>query len=779
MTTLFRILGYLSIPVLLVSVGFTIRSIRREQRVAITRRSLILPMLMAAAVLLVYAVFLDVSTTALTTWLPLTVGIVAGWVWCHTATRLTVDGGRVLGAKTVWVLVPWVLSMLFTQVLALTQSTLTVPVGFSVMFAVGGLAFGEHAGLLRRRAVLLGGGGPGPPAASAAAVAVLVGLIVLAAPGLAEAKTYDFEKIANGEESYVTAETSGSGRGYYGDSLSTFIRNDTGRTITVVVATGLRLVPEDPAAQTMLTVGQTFEVPPGGAARLIKAFCGEMHDRAPGAGDTFHVRGRVGESMMRGLLEIKRKDMGDSSDAQDFVWSLSDGHSIEGNQAAQDLRDGSRRTPLRRDAEESAAVAALIAGGAATGISGTGRRRLLLGPHALKRLTLHGAGTRTIEVIDPETGERQNQVFVLPPAGPPSDAEAMAFTTKSVTDPATGGRILVIDDEHEVQLLLKPLVPPRVPDAPAGTEPAEPVEPAGPAEPAEPAKAVRKVDDDEVKRIVEWGVKNNRTPDDIQRDLDVRNESLGGSGAVPMPEPLKRVTLLQGEVTLTNAEYLELRKRAGHLADNLSNVEVIRSTLEALAKKSHFWSTVDRATVVRWIAGTKQIYDQGLRMNHPEQWLARKGGHQNVEEMLTREYGKPTWMSYDTRHHASLTDAVEAWRQERGGGWDRLQTDRSRVIEQARKNLRTMMPETSPTPETPTLPERVFVGPRVEAPRLFPKSSPAVNKMSWLNRPVHELKDVMKAQQRGTEYLRGIRHRMDEFLEYEANLARRIRRPGD
>jgi len=796
MAVVFMILGYLSIPVLIVSVGFTIRSIRREQQVTITRRSLLIPMVIVGVIVLTYVILLDVNATAAATWLPLAGGAAAGWWWCHATTRLTIDEGRVLGAKTIWVLVPWVISMGLTQVLALTESELTVSLGFPVMFAVAGLTVGEHAGLFRLRSLLLAGRTP-PPTAATAAVALLIGFILVGLPGIAAAETYDFEKIANGGDPSVRVEQiTGSGQGYYGDSISVFIRNDTGHTVTVDVRTGLRLVPGDSGVQEMVTVGQTLEVPPGGSTHLIKAFCGEMHDRAPGAADTFDVRGEVGEPLKRALKQIRRDGMGDSRDAQDFVWHLSDGKDISGNQVAQDLLDASKRTPLRGDAEKSGAVIAVISGIAAVGLNGTDKRRLLLGPHALKQLTLCGARTRIIGVVDSEPGEVEDKVFVLPPDAPPFDSEAMSFTTKTITDPATGESLLVIDDEQEVQLLQKPLVPPRV-SIPSGDVSAATDGDGDAEEPAPPPKESKQIGDDETKRIVEWGVENNRPPDEIQRDLDARNETLGGSGTVPLPQDLKRITLPQGEITLTAAEYAEYLRRATHLEHVLSNAKLYRDLMGDWAKKARFWSGADRLVVLRWIGATKQVYDMGLRMNQPESYLARKGGFGDVEDMLEQQYGKPTWTSYDTRHHASLDHAIEAWKQEQDGGWSRLQEDRSRIITEARENLRTMVPETAPTGEAPTLPERVFVGPTVDAPKQLwpsewgpstdpytgnvtqPRAGPPVSKLSWLNRPVRELQDVMKMQQQGIEYMRGARLEMQGFLKYEADLAQRIKPLGD
>jgi len=771
MATVLQIVGYLSIPVLLVSVGLTIRSIRRERAVTLTVRSAAIPILFVATSLVGYIAFIGVATSALTTWLPLLGGIVAGLWWNRATTRLTVREGRVVGVKTAWVLLPWALSITLTQSLALAESSLTVPVGFTLLFTFSGLVIGEQMGLLQRRAELLG---RTPPVAPAAAV-LLIAFLVIGLPGVAAAADYSFEKVANGEEPYVTVELSGSGQGYYGDSISAFFTNNTGRTITVEVGSGLQLVPRDSSVQTMLTVGQTIEVPPGGHSRLIKAFCGEMHDRAPGAGDTFDVRGEVDDpALVRALEEMRRRDLGDSREGQDLVWHFRDGYDISGNPAAQELLDATGRAPTRENAGKSGAAVAVIGGGLAGGLAGTDKRRLLTGPHALKQLTLRGATVRTIPTVDTETGITTDKVFVVPPDEIPPDAEAISFTTRDIVDPTTGESVTVIDDRQEVQVLMRPLLPPQASEPTVVEAP-----PPAPEEAPVATGPVKKIEDDEVERIVDWGVKNNRSPEDIQRDVDERNESLGGNGPVVIPEPPQRITLPQGEVTLSPAEHAEYLQRAKRMADLLDNARIYREAMEKLAGRARFWSAVDKAVVVRWIAGTKQIYDQGLIMNDPGPSLARKGGFDSVEDMLVTGYGKPTWTSFDTRRHGSLTEAIEAWKQEQGGGWSQYQADRARAMQEARDKLQTMLAPTRKTGETPTLPERVFVGPNVEVPtELLPTKSPAVNKMSWYNRPAHELSRILKAQQQGQQYLRGVRTELQQFLEYEADLARRIPTPG-
>jgi len=774
--TLLRVVGYLSIPVLLISVGMTVRSIRREQAVTVTVRSAMLPMIIVSVMLWIYLVLLGVTSSAAATWLPFAAGIAFGLWWTTRTTRLTVSDGRVLGAKTAWVLLPWAISMSLTQGLALTESSLTVPVGFTVLFAVSGLVIGENVAVLQRRARLLGGN----PAAPAVA-ALLLAFVVIGMPGVAHAADLSFQKIANGGEPSVTVEVSGSGQGYYGDSISTFFRNDTGRTITIEVETGLQLVPRDATAQTMITVGQTIEIPPGGSTVLLQAFCGEMHDRAPGAGDTFDVRDRIDDTeLLRVLEEMRRTGLGGTYDSQQLVWHFSDDNDVSSNSAAQEILRASRTRPIRDDADRSAGAIAVFNGAIAIGLTRTDGRRLLTGAGALKHLTLRGAGTVTIPVIG-EDGITRDKLFVLPPEERPHDAAAIAFTTKDMTDPATGETVTVIDDTRQVEVLRKPLLPP-----PADKADAEPLPPEEkPAEPAGP----KKIADDEVKRIVTWGVKNNRTPADIQRDVDARNETLGGSGTVSLPDPPKRITLPQGEVTLAAAEHTEYLKRAENMADRLDNARIVRGTFEGLQTKMRRWSAADKAVIVRWILGTKQIYDQALLMNDPGPWMARSGGFGTVDEMLEVGYGRPTWTSYDTRKFGSHTEAVEAWKRQPGGSWSKFQEERARVMQQARDKLRKMIPRTTAAPEPPAatvkeaigrIPTRVFVGPNVDVPvELLPSTSPAANDLSWYNRPAHEMSQLLKAQQHGQEYLRVTNQQLQRFMEYERGLAARIGTPGN
>lgn len=350
-----------------------------------------------------------------------------------------------------------------------------------------------------------------------------------------------------------------------------------------------------------------------------------------------------------------------------------------------------------------------------------------------------------------------------------------------MTDPATGEIVTVIDDTHQVEVLRRPLLPP-----PADKVDAEPLPPEEkPAEPAGP----KKIADDEVKRIVTWGVKNNRTPEDIQRDVDARNETLGGTGTVSLPDPPKRITLPQGEVTLAAAEHAEYLKRAEDMADRLDNARIVRGTFEGLQTKMRRWSAADKAVIVRWILGTKQIYDQALLMNDPGPWMARSGGFGTVDEMLEVGYGRPTWTNYDTRKFGSHTEAVEAWKRQPGGSWSKFQEERARVMQQARDKLRKMIPRTTAAPEPPAatvkeaisrIPTRVFVGPNVDVPvELLPSTSPAANDLSWYNRPAHEMSQLLKAQQQGQEYLRVTNQELQRFMEYERGLATRIGTPGN
>ena len=70
-------------------------------------------------------------------------------------------------------------------------------------------------------------------------------LAVMFASGIVLAADYDSElqNVMQGNLSGLTARVSGSGSGWYGDSMRVHFTNNTGETLKVKVPVGLRLIP--------------------------------------------------------------------------------------------------------------------------------------------------------------------------------------------------------------------------------------------------------------------------------------------------------------------------------------------------------------------------------------------------------------------------------------------------------------------------------------------------------------------------------------------------------
>lgn len=154
------------------------------------------------------------------------------------------------------------------------------------------------------------------------AAAGLVAALFLAfgaAPGLAT--SYDLDKVMKGKVAGLQSEVRGAG-GYYGDCIRVTLTNDTGQPVTVDVPLGLLLVPANRRVQTMVCAGgESLDAPPGTTVHLIKAFCGERHDDAPGTGDVFSPGGRATGDLMNRVKDINRGQRFDRS-VQDRVWEV-------------------------------------------------------------------------------------------------------------------------------------------------------------------------------------------------------------------------------------------------------------------------------------------------------------------------------------------------------------------------------------------------------------------------------------------------------------------------
>ena len=152
LTPLFKLIGLLSILLVILSIFLMIRSIGKARR--ITARSLLIQMGTAPAFLLVYSLVLGVSV-AFKWAIPLVIlGVGVGGLWGFN-TALSLRGKNVFGTRSIWYLVLWGVSFTLTQLLALAATEGLVAGGLATMCFSMGTALGMNGGLLLRRHLLI------------------------------------------------------------------------------------------------------------------------------------------------------------------------------------------------------------------------------------------------------------------------------------------------------------------------------------------------------------------------------------------------------------------------------------------------------------------------------------------------------------------------------------------------------------------------------------------------------------------------------------------------
>ena len=143
-----RIIGYLSIVLVMISFGFMIRNLRRGRHLTI--RSLIIPILMSILLLGVYYYLLGTAgLTAISIGL-MVLGFILGMLWSRT-TKLSIKGNSVHAKRSIGYLVIWGISIVITQFMAVAATPELASYGVSTIFFSTGLAVSNNAGLLVRR----------------------------------------------------------------------------------------------------------------------------------------------------------------------------------------------------------------------------------------------------------------------------------------------------------------------------------------------------------------------------------------------------------------------------------------------------------------------------------------------------------------------------------------------------------------------------------------------------------------------------------------------------
>jgi hypothetical protein len=272
-----------------------------------------------------------------------------------------------------------------------------------------------------------------------------------------------------------------------------------------------------------------------------------------------------------------------------------------------------------------------------------------------------------------------------------------------------------------------PPAEPVVPVPPPGTAPEPGTDGTTPAVPP----IDQRITDQEITDIVEWGVKNNRTPEDIQADVNSRNEALGGSGEVTIPD-LERVTLPQGEVTLTAEEARIYRDLQSDVASMRSDAEYVKDHLKQLETESRKWAALEQNVEGRAVAGIGDLYEDAQTYNAA------------LDDSFADRFGRPGQFSWDTFKYDSYEEALKGWEQTE---------DYQRYLEARRSAVRDFVAKVnSKVAEDPT------------------------GETSWLNRPLQELRRIEAEQDRAIGLLRGVRAETERLAEMERRLAERI--PG-
>ncbi len=148
-----RLIGWLTIPLLIVAVLIMIRSIKRQNRLRLS--ALVIPLVTTLLVPLVYTVILGTAPWVLAVPLFL-IGLGIGAIWANT-TVLEMRDGEVFGARSVGYIIIWGFTFILSQLLALAAGTLLVGFGLSTIFLSMGIALGTNTNLLYRRSVVRSG----------------------------------------------------------------------------------------------------------------------------------------------------------------------------------------------------------------------------------------------------------------------------------------------------------------------------------------------------------------------------------------------------------------------------------------------------------------------------------------------------------------------------------------------------------------------------------------------------------------------------------------------
>lgn len=151
MSSLLRVVGYLSVAAVAFSVFVMIRSLGSEYR--LRSRDLVVAAGFSTAFLALYAWLLDVATSGWT-WALLVAGLVIGFA-AGRITALRVVGEDVYARRSLWLVGPWVLGFAYAQLAVLGALPGGSDTGLRAMFLATGVTVGVSVSMGVRRAQVL------------------------------------------------------------------------------------------------------------------------------------------------------------------------------------------------------------------------------------------------------------------------------------------------------------------------------------------------------------------------------------------------------------------------------------------------------------------------------------------------------------------------------------------------------------------------------------------------------------------------------------------------
>ena len=113
----------------------------------------------------------------------------------------------------------------------------------------------------------------------------------------------------------------------------------------------------------------------------------------------------------------------------------------------------------------------------------------------------------------------------------------------------------------------------------------------------------------EIDDAIRWGVEHNRTPEDIQKDIDGLNNARGGSGPVTLPVELQSVDTPSGRVTATGQEAADYYLRQARVGFLRAVAETHKEALKALEAESNKWAVMEQLPVTRALAAHQELKD--------------------------------------------------------------------------------------------------------------------------------------------------------------------------